>query len=158
MNKKLLLLKNFPPSILETTWKEMPLVNPGKLVRISEIIKEEPYTLFTYKDSGVLIDKLIDDGGTIEDFRAIDYASYFSSIIEDKVYTVKANVLYIFNVGTELSNSTAFSDKVLHKLVQFNKDLGNTTIIVSDYYNFSTFTTKYSMTAQLVDSGMQVLK
>ena len=122
------------------------------------MIREEPYTLFTYKDGGVIIDKLIEDGGSIEEFRAIDYASYFSSIIEDKVYTVKADVLYIFNVGTELSNSTTFSDKVLHKLVQYNKDLGNTTIIVSDYYNFSTFTTKYSMTAQLVDSGMQILK
>ena len=158
MNKKLLLLKNFPPSILEVSWKELPLTNPSKLIRVSEMIREEPYTLFTYKDGGVIIDKLIEDGGSIEEFRAIDYASYFSSIIEDKVYTVKADVLYIFNVGTELSNSTTFSDKVLHKLVQYNKDLGNTTIIVSDYYNFSTFTTKYSMTAQLVDSGMQVLK
>ena len=158
MNKKLLLLKNFPPSILEVSWKELPLTNPSKLIRVSEMIREEPYTLFTYKDGGVIIDKLIEDGGSIEEFRAIDYASYFSSIIEDKVYTVKADVLYIFNVGTELSNSTTFSDKVLHKLVQYNKDLGNTTIIVSDYYNFSTFTTKYSMTAQLVDSGMQILK
>ena len=158
MNKKLLLLKNFPPSILEVTWSEMPLVNPGKFMRTTDLIKEEAQTLFLYKDGGTVVDKLIGDGKTITAFRAIDYAAYFSNIIEEKVFTVKSDVLYIYNIGTELSNSTTFSDKVLHKLVQFNRDLGNTTIIVSDYYNGSTFADKYSLTSQLLDSNMQVLK
>ncbi len=151
-------MKNFPPSVLEASWEEMPLANAGKFMRTSELIKEEPMTLFLYKDSGTIIDKLISDGKDITSFRAIDFSSYFSSIIEEKVYTVKTDVLYIYNVGTELSNSTTFSDKVLHKLVQYNKDAGNTTIVASDYYNGGTFATKYSLTDQLMDTRMQVLK
>ena len=158
MDKKLLLMKNFPPFVVHTEWGQMPLVNPVKFMRTMEIIKEEPSTIFLYKDVGTSIDKLIDDGKDITSFRAIDFAAYFSSIIEEKVFTVKTDVLYIYNIGTELSNSTTFSDRVLHKLVQYNKDAGNTTILVSDYYNGSTFADKYSLTDQLVDSKMQVLK
>ena len=151
-------MKGFPPSVIDTVWGDMPISNPGKFIRTMELTLEEPTTLFLYKDSGASVDKLIDSGKGITAFRAIDYAAYFSSIIEEKVFTVKTDVLYIYNIGTELSNSTTFSDKVLHKLVQYNKDAGNITILVSDYYNFSTFGDKYSMTRQLVDSGMQVLK
>ncbi len=158
MDKKLLLMKGFPNSVISTNWKEVPLANPGKFIRTTELIKEEPMTLFVYKDVGAIIDKLIDDGKDITSFRAVDFASYFSSIIEEKVYTVKTDVLYIFNIGCELSNSTTFSDKVLQKLVQYNKDAGNTTILVSDYYNGGTFATKYSLTEQLMDTRMQVLK
>ena len=158
MDKKLLLMKKFPASVINTTWDEMPLVNPGKFVRTMELIKSEPMTLFLHKDCGASIDKLMEDGKGIESFRAVDFASYFSSIIEEKVFTINTDVLYIYNVGTELSNSTTFSDKVLHKLVQYNKDNGNTTIVTSDYYNSSTFTTKYSLTDQLMDAKLQVVK
>ena len=158
MDKKLLLMKHFPLGIIDTVWSDMPLVNPGKFIRTMELVKEEPTTLFLYKDIGASIDKLIEDGKGITSFRAIDYAAYFSNIIEEKVFTVKTDVLYIYNIGTELANSTTFSDKVLHKLVQYNKDAGNTTIIASDYYNSSTFSDRYSMTDQLVDHRMQVLK
>ena len=151
-------MKKFPLSIIGTTWSNMPVANPAKLERVADLIMEEGTTIFLYKDDGTIVDKLIDKGKDIISFRAIDFASYFSSIIEEKVYTVTTDVLYIYNVGTELSNSTAFSDKVLHKLVQHNKTAGNTTIIVSDYYNGSTFATKYNLTDQLVDSRMQVLK
>ncbi len=158
MNKALLLMKKFPKGIIDTKWEEMPLANPGKFMRTTEIIGEEASTVFLYKDLGTSIDKLIADGKDITSFRAVDFASYFSAIIEEKVYTVSADVLYIYNIGTELSNSTTFSDKVLHKLVQYNKDAGNTTILTSDYYNLSTFSGKYSLTHQLIDSGMQVLR
>lgn len=158
MNKKLLLMKHFPASILDVTWDEMPLSNAGRFIRTTDLIKEEAQTLFLFRDGGTSIDKLISDGKTITSFRAIDYANYFSSIIEDKVFTVKADILYIYNIGTELSNSTTFSDKVLHKLVQYNKNAGNTTIVTSDYYNGSTFADRYSQTNQLIDTQMQVLK
>lgn len=158
MNKKLLILKNFPLNLISIKWNEMPVANMGKVIRTAELIAEEPMTLFVYKDGGVMIDKLIEDGFGIEDFRAVDYASFFSENFSGGAYTVKARILYIFNIGTELSNSSEFSDKVLHKLVQYNKAAGNTTILASDYYNSSTFGGRYSMTEQLIDSKMQVLR
>ena len=97
MDKKLLLMKHFPLGIIDTVWSDMPLSNPGKFIRTMELIKEEPATLFLYKDAGTSIDKLIEDGKGITSFRAIDYAAYFSNIIEEKVFTVKTDVLYIYN-------------------------------------------------------------
>ncbi len=158
MDKKLLLMKQFPLSIIGTKWEDMPMTNPSRFVRTMELVREEPSTIFLYKDGGAAIDNLIEGGRDITSFRAIDFAAYFSAVIEEKVYTVRSDVLYIYNIGTELSNSTTFSDKVLHKLVQHNKDAGNTTLIASDYYNSSTFGTKYNLTDQLVDSRLQVLK
>ena len=151
-------MKNFPANILEVSWKEMPLVNPGKVIRTSELVLEEPMTLFLYKDGGVMVDKLIEEGVGVTAFRAVDYAGFFSENFSEGAYTVTSEILYIFNIGTELSNSSEFSDKVLHKLVQHNKAAGNTTILTSDYYNGSTFGTRYNMTDQLIDSKMQILK
>lgn len=158
MNKKLLIMKNFPKNIIDIKWNEMPLVNPGKVIRTSELIMGEPMTLFLYKDGGVMVDKLIEEGKGITSFRAVNYSEFFSENFSEGAYTVLSDVLYIYNIGTELSNSSEFSDKVLHKLVQHNKAAGNTTILTSDYYNGSTFGTRYSMTDQLIDSKMQVLK
>ena len=158
MTKNLLLLKKFTHKQLGTKWSEVPLVNPGRFMRISEMMREEAQTVFLYKDDGAIIDKLIEDGVPITDMRALDYSEYFSTIFDDSVYTVTSKYLYIFNIGTELARSTEYSDKVLHKLVQHNKNAGNTTIIVSDYYNGTTFTEKYSVTSQLADIKLQVIR
>jgi len=157
-NKKLLAMKGFPNSILEPTWSEMPLINPGNFQRVLGMIKDTPQTIYLYKDMGVSIDYLLHEGTPITDFRAVDYAEFFSYTLADGTYTVAAPILYIYNVGVELSNSTEFSDKVLHKLVQHNKAAGNTTIITSDYYNSTSFVTKYSMSAQLVDIKLSVIR
>jgi len=151
-------MKGFPRNIIDTQWDELPLSNPARVIRVTELLKEEPQTLFIYKDGGVIIDKLIADGCGIEEFRAVDYAKFFGQNFDEGTYTVNSPILYIYNVGTELASSTEFSDKVLHKLVQHNKAARNTTIIVSDYYTGTTFTTKYSMSAQLVDTKIQILK
>ena len=159
MNKNLLLLKGFPQSIVETNWQNMPLANPARFMRTIDLLEDDPMTLFLYKDEGISIDKLVSDGKkSITDFRAIDFAEYFSAIMDDRVFTVTVDVLYIYNVGAELANSTTFADKVLHKLVQHNKNAGNSTIITSSYYNSSSFTEKYTLTDQLVDVKLQVGK
>ena len=155
MNKNLLSMKGFPSNLINVTWQDMPLANAGNFVRTIELLTNEDITLFIYKDIGISIDKLVDMGKPITSFRAVDYAAFFAHTFSDGTYTVASDILYIYNIGTELSNNTEFSDKVLHKLVQHNKAAGNSTILTSDYYNSSTFTTKYSMTAQLLDAKVQ---
>ena len=158
MNKNLLIMKGFPKDVLETNYEEWPLANRANFERAVNKITEEPSTVYLYKDNGCIIDALIKKGEPIASFRAVDYASFFAHTFAEGTFTVNAEVLYIFNVGTELSNSTEYSDKVLHKLIQHNKSNGNTTIVVSDYYNSSTFTNKYSMSSQLSDTKLQVVR
>ncbi len=158
MNKTLLVMKGFPPNLLEADCDDFPLVNRANFDRTVGTIIDHPSTVFLYKDSGCMVDALLSQGKLVADFRAVDYAEFFAHTFAEGTFTVTSDILYIYNVGTELSNSTEYSDKVLHKLIQHNKAAGNTTIVASDYYNSSTFITKYSMTAQLLDAKLQVTR
>jgi hypothetical protein len=158
MNKKLLIMKGFPNNVIDIDCTDYPLANRANFDRMINSVYIDNSTVYLYKDQGCVIDGLIKLGEPITSFRAVDYAEFFAHTFAEGTFTVKAKVLYIYNVGTELSNSTDYSDKVLHKLIQHNKAAGNTTIIVSDYYNSTTFLTKYSMTSQLLDNKMQVVR
>jgi len=158
MNKSLLIMKGFPKDVLEANCEEWPLANRANFERAMGVIREESATVYLYKDMGCAVDALIKQGEPITSFRAVDYAEFFAHTFAEGTFTVNAQVLYIYNVGTELSNSTEYSDKVLHKLIQHNKAAGNTTLVVSDYYNSSTFVNKYSMSSQLLDTKLQVVR
>jgi len=158
MNKNLLIMKGFSKNLLETNCEEWPLANRANFERAVANTINEAQTVYLYKDSGCFVDALIKKGEPIASFRAVDYAAFFAHTFAEGTFTVTSDVLYIYNIGTELSNSTEYSDKVLHKLISHNKAAGNTTIITSDYYNSSTFINKYSMSSQLLDTKLQVVR
>jgi len=158
-NKQVLQLKNIPLTLIDTKWEDLHLYSPAKFNRLAIELSEGNKTVFLHGDKGAILDRLIEDETkSPSDIYGIDYPKYFSAVFDGGNGTVKSNVLYIYDVGEELANSTNYSDKVLSNLIKLNKANGNTTIICSDIYATSLFKRNYPLASGLIDDFLQITR
>jgi len=137
---------------------EIRLASPAKFNQLAISIADGG-SFFLYKDEGAIIDRVLEDETyTTKDIFGINFVEYFSKIFDKGVSHkgIKSKILYIYNVGDELSNSTAYADKVLASLIKTNNSAGNTTIINSDRYGIALFKRNYPISAELIEMFSEV--
>jgi len=137
---------------------ETRLASPAKFNQLAINIADGG-SFFLYKDMGAIIDRVLEDETyTTKDIFGINFVEYFSKIFDKDVSHkgIKSKILYIYNVGDELSNSTAYADKVLASLIKTNNSAGNTTIINSDRYGIALFKRNYPISAELIETFSEV--
>jgi hypothetical protein len=162
-DKRVLTLKNIPYTYTTTKWMEIRLASPAKFnqlaIGVADASVADGGSFFLYKDTGAIIDRVLDDDTyTTKDIFGINFVEYFSKIFDKDVSHkgIKSKLLYIYNVGDELSNSTAYADKVLASLIKTNNSAGNTTIINSDRYGIALFKRNYPISAELIETFNEV--
>jgi len=163
IDKRVLTLKNIPYTYTATKWMDVRLASPAKFnqlaISIADVSTSNGGSFFLYKDEGAIIDRTLDDETyTVKDIFGINFVEYFTKIFDKDVSHkgIKSKLLYIYNVGDELSNSTAYADKVLASLIKTNSSAGNTTIINSDRYGISLFKRNYPISTELIDTFSEV--
>lgn len=159
INKEVLKLKGFPDSIIKTKWDEAHLQSAAKVQRLAVELYEGECSCFTFNDGGVLVDRVLDDESfTVKDMLAVNFVEYFAETLSTGYKPIDSKFLYIYGIGEELANSTAFADKVLSNLIKYNQQRGNSVIVNSDVQMASIFTRNYPLSSALLETKTQIMR
>lgn len=156
-DKTLLALKGIPPNILYAKATHENKKSPARFERIAQnIYNGELETVYTYLESGQLLDKLVQLGIPPSNIQGLDFTVQYQGSFKNEIDFPPSRLLYIFNVGLEPANNYEYADKVLRSAIQKQLNRRGQVIVSSEFVDNTTFRNRYPLSFELIEQQEQI--